>query len=134
MSNLTIIIVCASILLAGWLLRRYQDGAPPFKKKTPHTKQAPTQTLSKRFGGSVSLYERVSQTFPKHVIKQKIGDKNCVFLCDPAVGNGDANEIAIVKVKPVAEKQVKTMGGLISVTYDMMPSKRELKKDLTSVL
>lgn len=132
MSNVTIFFVCAGILLLGWLIRRYQDGQWPFKTKAGQVNTMPS--VANPFRTQRSLYDVVASTFPQHLVKQKIGDKDCVFLCEPVVGDGEAKEIAIVKIKPVAEKQVKSMAGLVSITYDMMPSKRELKKDLKAVL
>ena len=132
MSNMVIVIVCASILCAGWLLRRYQDRVWPFASfadKTHNKNQKKKASKPK-----ASLHALVSRTFPKHIIKQKVGDSDFIFVCEPAIGNADAQEVAIIKVKTVDKKQLKTMGRIVSVTYKKMPSQRQLKKDLAHLL
>lgn len=142
MSNLTIVLVCGTILLFGWLLRKYQDGELPFKpseKLKPKPKQGNSLFNQQPKTGSATksatkptekLVNIVQQAFPAHIIKDKKDDENCVFVC--AV-NEHETELAIIKHIHNSKKTMQSMGGVVRVTYGHLPSKKELQKDLQQV-
>lgn len=86
-----------------------------------------TQIDHSKSSKKLSLKEKIQQEFPQYKVIER--NENIV-ICKPIAGSRIDDELALIRIDPNQNKNLRTVGKMLIATYSKQPSLREIRKDV----